>query len=120
MTDLNFKFIAEPIQVIYNSPPLFEKAPSCPNAIIWQGQTFYIEEVLSEWSDFTRRGRMGKNMKPEHSSRASRIGSWGVGRFYFRVKTSSLQVFDIYYDRAPVDVDDRKGKWFLLGERTAI
>ena len=29
----------------------------------------------------------------------------------------SGQIFELYYDRAPKDVDNRKGGWFLRGER---
>jgi hypothetical protein len=64
-----------------------------------------------------RRGRMSNNMRPAHASRASRLGSWGVGRFYFRVKVDDGRIFEIYYDRAPADADNRKGAWFLKGER---
>jgi len=60
---------------------------------------------------------MGRNMRPVHLDRAAMKGSWGVGRFYFRVRVESGQVFEIYYDRAPGNVADRKGSWFLFGER---
>jgi len=29
----------------------------------------------------------------------------------------SGQIFDLYYDRAPKDADNRMGGWFLKGER---
>jgi hypothetical protein len=32
------------------------------------------------------------------------------------VVTDTEQVFDIYYDRAVKNVDDRKGQWFLYRE----
>ena len=41
----------------------------------------------------------------------------GGGRFFFRVSVDSGQIFELYYDRAPKDVDNRKGGWFLRGER---
>jgi hypothetical protein len=71
---------------------------------------------LSEWRDYQRRGRMARNMKPEHAAAAERRGSWGVGQFYFRVRTRNDKIFEIYYDRAPKDVDNRKGEWFLYRE----
>ena len=73
-------------------------------------------EMLSSWSDFTRRGKMARNMRPAHAAVASNRGSLNVGRFYFRVRTDSDQVFDIYYDRAMKNVDDRKGQWFIYRE----
>jgi hypothetical protein len=55
-------------------------------------------------------------MRPTHAAAAERRGSWGVGRDYYRVRTDSGRVFDLYYDRAPGSVHDRKGAWFLLRE----
>jgi hypothetical protein len=59
---------------------------------------------------------MARNMTPEHAATAERRGSWGVGRFYFRVKTEAGNIFDLYYDRSPKNVDDRKGGWYLFRE----
>ena len=113
----SMRFIDEPIEVIFDLPPMLEKSPPCPQGFIWQMQTFRISELLAEWKDFRRRGRMGRNMIPPHLSRAERIGSWGVGRFFFRVRTEGGRIFEIYFDRAPADAGDRKGSWVLFGER---
>ncbi len=113
------RFIDEPIEVEHLGSPLLEKVPRCPARFRWQGQEFAISELLAEWQDFRRRGRMARNMAPPHKSRAERVGSWGVGRFFFRVRVESGRVFEIYYDRAPVDADDRKGRWVLYAERLA-
>ncbi len=75
-----------------------------------------MTERISEWKDFTRRGRMARNMQPAHAAVAAERGSLGVGRFYFRVKVDSDQIFDLYYDRAIKDVDDRLGHWVLYRE----
>ena len=110
-------FIDEPIEVAFKQPPLLEKKPPCPDEWTWQGQIFRVEQLLAEWFDFERRGKMAKNMRPTHASRASIKGSWGVGRYFFRVQVEGGRIFEIYYDRAPVDADRRKGSWFLLLER---
>lgn len=110
------RFIGEPIQVEFDQPPLLEKTPGCPDRFLWRGKAYRVIEKLSEWHDYSRRGRMARNMRPEHAAVASQRGSWGVGRFYFRVRTDSGQVFDLYYDRAPRSADDRKGQWFLFRE----
>jgi hypothetical protein len=60
---------------------------------------------------------MAQNMIPAHRARAERIGAWGVGRFFFRGRTSEGRVFDLYFDRAPQDAGDRKGRWVLFAER---
>jgi hypothetical protein len=109
-------FFDERIEVIFNVPPVLEKSPTCPNAFIWDEKTYYVLESLSEWSDFTRRGKMARNMRPAHAETASTRGSLNVGRFYFRVKVDSGQTFDIYYDRAMKSIDDRKGEWFVYRE----
>jgi hypothetical protein len=111
-------FIDEPVEVIFIQPPLLEKKPHCPDGFIWNGQTFRVETVQSEWFDFERRGRNAKNMQPQHANRASVKGSWGAGRLFFRVQVEGGRVFDLYYDKAPLDADRRKGNWFLLLERT--
>jgi hypothetical protein len=114
------RFIGEPIRVQYKKAPLFSKIPGCPDSFEWQGAMYEIVEMISEWHDYTRRGRMSQNMRPRHSNRASRIGSWGVGRDHYRIRTSKGLLFDIYYDRAPKSVDKRKGEWFLDRELKAV
>jgi hypothetical protein len=109
-------FIDEAITVEFDQPPLMEKTPPCPNGFRWRGRTYRVLEMLAEWSDFTRRGKMARNMRPAHAAAASTRGSWGVGRFFFRVRTDSGQVFDLYYDRAPRDAGRGKGEWVLYRE----
>jgi hypothetical protein len=118
-------FFDHPVEVIFDTPPAREKAPDCPNGFIWNGITYRVIEMLSAWTDFKRRGRMARNMQPEHAAVAATRGSLNVGRYYFRVRVLSgsstagqtdEQVFDIYYDRAMKNVDDRKGQWFLYRE----
>jgi len=110
------RFIGEPIQVEFDQPPALEKKPGCPDRFDWQGETHRVVDLLSQWQDYSRRGRMALNMRSGHAAAAARRGSWGVGKFYFRVRTATGQVFDLYYDRAPRKADDRKGGWFLLRE----
>jgi hypothetical protein len=110
------QFINEMIDACYDSPPALEKKPGSPDRIVWRDEQYRIVEVLSEWHDYKRRGRMARNMKPEHAARAKVKGSWGVGQDYYRIKTETDRIFDIYYDRAPKDSDHRKGQWFLYRE----
>jgi hypothetical protein len=122
-------FYDDPIEVVYDKPPVYEKTPDCPNGFEWEGRSYRILETLSEWSDFTRRGKYARNMRPAHAAVASNRGSLNVGRFYFRVKAvmsssktagqSNGQIFDLYYDRAMKSVDERKGQWFIYRELEA-
>lgn len=118
-------FYDQPIEPIFDTPPVREKAPDCPNGFIWEDKTYRVTEMLSSWTDFKRRGRMARNMQPAHAAVASTRGSLNVGRYYFRVRVlsssstagqSEEQIFDIYYDRAMKNVDDRKGQWFVYRE----
>jgi hypothetical protein len=109
-------FYDDPIEVRFVSPPVREKTPHRPDGFVWRGVDYPVVEGLAEWSDFTRRGRMARNMRPSHLSAAATHGSLGVGRFYFRVRVEGGRIFDLYYDRAPKDADDRKGHWFLYRE----
>ena len=123
-------FFDDPIEVVYDKPPIYEKTPDCPNGFEWEGKSYRIVETLSEWNDFTRRGKYARNMRPAHAAVASSRGSLNVGRFYFRVRavlsssftagrSENSQIFDLYYDRAMKSVDERKGQWFLYRELSA-
>lgn len=109
-------FLDRPIEVSFGSPPAREKLPPCPDSFTWEGRTYEIVETLSEWTDFVRRGRYARNMQPAHAEVATGRGSLNFGRFFFRVRTDTGQVFDIYYDRAMKNVDDHKGHWFVYRE----
>ena len=110
------RFIGDEIRVVFDEPPVLEKKPGCPDAFIWQDETLRIVELLDEWSDFARRGRFARNMRPQRAKVARNRGSWGVGRFFFRVRVDDGRLFELYYDRAPKDAADRKGSWFLRCE----
>jgi hypothetical protein len=109
-------FFDDPIQPVFDSPPAREKTPDCPDGFVWNEKTYRVTTMLSSWSDFARRGKMARNMRPAHAAVAAGRGSLNVGRFYFRVLADTGQVFDIYYDRAMRNVDDRKGQWFIYRE----
>jgi hypothetical protein len=126
-------FIDEPIEVIFDRPPMLEKAPLCPDGFVWQGRTYRVVEPLEEWRDYTRKGHLESNMRPGHAAAAAIRGSWGVGRFFFRVRVDSGQIFELCYDRSPRPVarreageatdtskrsQQRKGTWFLRSELT--
>ena len=110
------RFISEAITVSFDKAPTHDKAPPCPDAFTWKGEIYKVIEPLSEQVDFSRTGKMAKNMQPHNLMRAALKGSWGVGRYTFRVRTDSGRIFELYYDRAPKDVDDRKGNWILFSE----
>lgn len=110
------RFISEEISPFFEVAPVFAKKPGCPNGFAWRGQVFRVAALLAEWSDFDRRGRFGRNMQPHNLRKAVRRGSFGVGRFYFRVRTVDGRVFDIYYDRAPKNAAVKDGFWQLYRE----
>ena len=113
------RFIGEPIGVVFNRESEFEKKPDCPMEFVWRGVVYRVTDILREWKNYERRGRMARNMSPEHAAAATRRGSWGVGRFYFRIRTDTGQMFEIYYDRAPGSGAERAGSWFLYREVVA-
>ncbi|NIM95275.1 MAG: hypothetical protein GTO18_16375 [Anaerolineales bacterium] len=110
------RFISEEIDVYFDKPPVMEKKPDPPSGFIWGEDEFKVIELISTWFDYDRKGRMAKNMRPENLRAARRRGSWGVGRFYFRLRTECDRVFDLYYDRAVEEAGDRKGHWYLWRE----
>jgi hypothetical protein len=110
------RFIGEPITVGFEKQPTYSKKPHCPNRFVWEGVTLEIVSLLEEWRDYQRRGRMAQNMRPEHAARAVKKGSWGVGRYFFRVQVTDGRLFDIYYDRSPKGSDQRSGNWYIYQE----
>ena len=109
-------FIGTLIEVQFDKEPLHKKKPGSPDRFVWGGKTFNVLEKISEWNDYSREGHMAHNMRPANMVKALRRGSWGVGRFYFRLLTEDNRVFDLYYDRAPKDAGDREGSWYLYRE----
>jgi hypothetical protein len=109
-------YIGEMISVEFDEPLLFTKKPDCPSDFSWQGKSFRITEILSEWQDFSRKGKYSRNMKDAHLERAKVKGSLGVGRFYFRVRTDENCVFEIYYDRSIKNTFETSGFWVLFQE----
>lgn len=118
MTDeeKNQRFIDEPIQVGYESEPLLKRVPQAPDIIYWRGSTFRVEKIASQWSDLARRGQKSRNMRPSHLMRAEKLGSWGVGRFYFDLVTHEGRRFVIYYDRSAQVHEQKYCGWVLLYE----
>jgi hypothetical protein len=110
------RFIGEEVTAEFDTPPMLEKKPGCPDRFVWREEVYEIVEMLHEWHDYRRRGRMARNMQPQHLQVAEQRGSWGVGRDYFRVKVADGRTFELYYDRAPKGTDNRKGAWFLYRE----
>ena len=109
-------FIGEKIMVSFNQPLTYGKRPFCPDGFNWREKGYQIIASLEEWVDFSRHGRQARNMSTEHAAVAEGRGSWGVGRYHFNVRVVGGRLFHIYYDRAPKDVDDRMGEWFLVAE----
>ena len=109
-------FLLDPITVAWDEPPLLEKKPRCPDRFVWLEREFKIEELLSEWRDYRRRGPMANNMQPAHAQRARLRGSRGVGRFYFRVRVRGGRVYEIYFDRAAGGGDPAGAGWFISRE----
>ncbi len=110
------RFIGEPIAVEFDTSERLTKKPDCPDRMVWGEATLPITANLQEWRDYKRRGRMRLNMRPANLAKAEARGSWGVGRFYFRVQVADGRVFDIYYDRAPKGQKQKLGSWHLYRE----
>ena len=116
---LPLRFIGEEIKVHFEETRLPLKKPVAPDHLCWEGETLGVVKVHSAWREYERKGRMARNMGAHNLRTAQKRGSWGVGRFYFRIEVEDGRVFDIYYDRAPDDAGDRLGHWFIWREMQA-
>ena len=110
------RYIGREIEVAFEEPPALQKKPGCPDVLHIGSEVLPVVELLDEWSDFTRKDRSARNMRPEHLKVAASRGSWGVGRNFFRVRVEDGRLLELYYDRAPKDAMDRKGSWWLRCE----
>lgn len=107
-------FICEEINAVFDKKFFLEKNPPCPVSIIWREEEIGINDLLSSWDDFARKGKQAKNMRSTHLERAGNKGSWGVGKQYFKLEDELGRILVVYYDRAPKNVSDKKGRWVLL------
>ena len=64
MTYVPLKFINEEIEALYRIPPTLEKKPGCPDGFVWRNDKYVVDELISEWHVYQRKGRMARNMKP--------------------------------------------------------
>jgi hypothetical protein len=116
--NLPTRFIGAPVEAIFDQPPALEKRPGPPDGFVWEGRPYRVKAVLREWHDYRLRGKSESFYVKEQGSfrakSAQRRGSWGVGRDYYRVRTDTGEVFELYYDRASRGPDHRKGAWFLF------
>lgn len=110
------EFYADEIEVRFAQEPVLEKRPGPPSAFTWRGREYVVVELLKEWHDYRKRGKTKTLYEKERGSywvkSGQRRGSWGVGRDYYRVRTASGEIFDVYYDRAPKG-RDKIGQWIL-------
>ncbi|HAF61728.1 MAG TPA: hypothetical protein DCK95_05330 [Anaerolineaceae bacterium] len=111
----NIRFIGESIEVCYDHGIMKLKSPPCPDRFYWRSTQYTVTQLVQQWSDFSRKGRMKRNMSEAHRIKAERTGSWGVGRFFFRVKVNTGQDFTIYYDRSPQSAQKDRS-WMLFQE----
>ncbi len=107
-------FISARIDAFFKTEPLLKKRPGAPDAFVWEGQRFDVVQLLSEWHDYDNR-REREMTRHTPTQLARKQGSWGVGRDFYRVRTDSGRVFDLYFDRSPKGADDI-GRWVLYRE----
>jgi hypothetical protein len=109
-------FIDEIISVIFEQSEHLIKKPVCPDKFIWKGQEYIIGELINEWQDFSPNDSSSANPNEPLLKKDAVKGSFGVGRFYFRVRTTDCRVFDLYYDRKIKNVSSTEGFWVLYQE----
>ncbi len=103
------QLIDEPIIVEFKKPSIIEKTPPCPDAFVWDGNHFDVVECMNQWHDFSRRGRMARNMKDEHLEAAAIKRLLGRWPFLFSSESKKGRIYDLYYDRASKNAEHRKG-----------
>lgn len=108
-------FIGEAIEPVFAAPPTLSKKAGPPVAFIWRAERHEVVRVVAEWHDYRGLDRDAPEGRPPYAARGKRLGSWGIGRDFYRVVTTGDRVFDIYYDRRPLSCT-RTGSWRLYQE----
>jgi hypothetical protein len=107
------RFIGAEISVEFPEGFVLEKKPPVPIAFVWEGERYEVDEMLAEWHRYGRPEIRTQGGRPPYYVRSGRTqGSWGQGRTYYRIRTDSGHLFDLYYDRAPKG-QQRSGTWVL-------
>lgn len=108
-------FISAEIEAEFNEQPTLKKRAGVPDAFVWQGERFEVAELLSEWHDYDKKRREVGETRRSQTQLDRQHGSWGTGRDYYRVRTTSDRIFELYYDRRP---KNRQviGVWILYRE----
>lgn len=75
MVTESLTFIDEKIEVWFDTPPLYSKNTGHPDGFRWRGRDYRITDLLQEKHDYHRRGRMSRNMQPQHATVAEGRGS---------------------------------------------
>jgi len=90
--------------------------PTLPQVRKWRARGRSAHGGALRCGDCARTcGRVGSYEQGSfRATAARRHGTWGAGRDYYRVRTDTGEVFDIYYDRAPKGAAQGKGAWFLF------
>lgn len=110
------RFIGQEITVTLPSGFAFEKKPPAPESFRWQGKLHSVSEILATWRRYGKPGLRTQGGRPPYYVRSGRgQGSWGQGRVYYRLRTETGRLFDLYYDRAP-EGQRRAGSWRLWRE----
>lgn len=78
-----------------------DQRPGIPNAFIWGGREYRIQEIWGEW--------------PDYSFGSAQGGRWWQRRHrtYFRVVTEEGELFEIYLERG-----GKQKRWFLYRRLT--
>jgi hypothetical protein len=90
------RFIGEPIDVTTSGEV------KQPQAFVWCDQQYVIVEVMQMWSDWGfAQGAPQRNWRTRHH------------RNYYRIRTESDAIFEIYNDRG---IRPGQSNWYLLQE----
>ena len=95
------EFISAEIRAIFARQPIILKRAGVPDAFIWEGQRFEVAELLAEWHDYDKERRELGATRRSQTQLNRQHGSWGLGRDYYRVRTTDDRYFELYYDRRP-------------------
>lgn len=106
------RFVGEEISVTLPDRPHPRRDPPAPTSFCWRQREIQVRDIISEWWDYSHVPRGHRATRQAHREKASRRGSYGVGRHHFLILTD-LGRCEIYYDRRPTSPGGA-GSWVLF------
>ena len=96
------RFVSESIRPVpgtFNTSAMAKGEPGLPSRFVWRKTEYTVTSVLGKWKETT----------PCKSGSKEKY----VRKHWYRVRTASGEIMNIYFERKPLPKGQRKTRWWL-------